>query len=62
MKMRFNNVTIERVVSEKDGSYTKCWFESDTPCGDPTLVNLCVTNNTCYIFRPYTSDDSIFLI
>ena len=62
MKMRFNNDTIGRVVSEEDGSCTKCWFERGTPCCYLILVNLCVANNISYIFRPYTSNDSIFLI
>ena len=61
MKMRFNNNAIGRVESN-DGSCTKCWFESDAPSCNPILIDLCVTKNICYVLRPYTSDDSIFLI
>ena len=52
---------IGRAVSN-DGSYAKCWFESDTGCYNPILIDLCVTKNICYVLRPYTSNDSIFLI
>ena len=61
MKMRFENDTIGRVESN-DGSCTKCCFVSDTPCCNPILIDLCVTDNIGYTFRPYASDDSIFLI
>lgn len=60
MKMRLNNDTIKRVVS--NDSCIKCWCNNNTASCNPTLIDLCATENLYYIFRPYKSDDSIFFI
>lgn len=62
MKIKLNDDVIKRIISQDD-TCTKCWWfkNSEASC-NPFLQDLCVTENICYIFHPYKSDDSIFLI
>lgn len=60
MKIKLNNDVIKRIIS--DGSCIGCWCNKGTASCNPTLIDLCTTENLCYLFRPYNPIDSIFLI
>lgn len=60
MKIILNDYAIKRIIS--DGSCIGCWCNKGTASCNPTLIDLCTTENICYLFRPYKPIDSIFLI
>lgn len=61
MKIKWNNDVIRRIIS--DDSCSTCWlFHDGAASCNPTLIDLCVTENVCYTFRLHKSADSIFLI
>lgn len=60
MKIRLNNNDIKRVAS--NGGCFECWFNKPSLC-KLHLIDLCVTENICYILHPYKSNNnSIFFI
>lgn len=62
MKIKYNNDTIRRVISNDGTCAGCCWFKAGTASCNPAFMDLCLGENICYILYPHKYDDSIFII
>jgi hypothetical protein len=62
MKIKWNNDTLRRVISDDDTCAGCCRFEADRAGCNPDFIDLCLGENIYYILQPCKYDDPIFLI